>query len=353
MAPKQQPRPGSGSYSVVVPSGLRLPGPVAVVLVLLAAGGQALGIAMAVGPARTLSVALLFVAAAAVVGTAALLLWLAGGTRVRLADAVLVLSFALFLPALGLPGLGAMLALRARSSFRRTGAEVVETDSPVLPGSPLHTDESARFGPGSLEGILRHSRDAETRLRVVLACRQLPGRLAVPLLRLALRDTVDDVRLLAYAVLESKERKIQTEIQALLSRADREGQASVGLLAHSKLAELYWELVYQGLVEGELLAFSLERVLNHTGEVLGASSGHPRMALIAGRALLLRNRPAEARSMLTDALRRGLPPEVVGPYLAEVEYLERKPDEVRRHVAQFAPSARLRAGLATIVERWS
>jgi hypothetical protein len=331
----------------------RLPGGVAGVLVVLSALGQALGIALSVGPGRNLGTAARFVLVGATVGTGALLLWVSRGPRVRLADAILVLSFALFLPALGLIGLGLMLALRARSSFRKRLGGLIETDSPVLPGSPLHTDESARFGPGSLEGILRHSKDAETRLRVVLACRQLPGRLAVPLLRLALRDTVDDVRLLAYAVLESKERKIQSEIQALLGRADREGLASHSLTAHAKLAELYWELVYQGLVEGELLAFSLEKVLSHTAEVMGASNDHPRMAFLAGRALLLRGRTAEARAMLNDSLRRGLPAEVVGPYLAEVSFLERKPDDVRRQIAAVAPTARLRPGLATIVERWT
>ena len=203
------------------------------------------------------------------------------------------------MPALGLLGLGLVLTMRARSGPRARRSEVVETDSPRLPGSPLHTDESARFGPGSLEGILRGSKDPETRLRVVLACRQLPGRLAVPLLRLALRDTVDDVRLLAYAVLEQNERQIQAQIQALLARhesasagqARAEGRALAAAMpvpVHVKLAELYWELVYQGLVEGELLGFSLEQVTTLTAQVLQASAGNPRMALLAGRALLLR-----------------------------------------------------------------
>jgi hypothetical protein len=348
-----QPPARESSLSLVVPMAARLPGAVAAVLVALSALGQTLGIALSVGPGRNLSTAAMFVLVGATVGSGALLLWVSRGPRIRLADVILVLAFALFLPALGLVGLGLMLALRARSSFRKRLGGLVETDSPVLPGSPLHTDESARFGPGSLEGILRHSKDAETRLRVVLACRQLPGRLAVPLLRLALRDTVDDVRLLAYAVLESKERKIQSEIQALLGRADREGLASHSLIAHAKLAELYWELVYQGLVEGELLAFSLEKVLSHTAEVMGASNDHPRMAFLAGRALLLRGRTVEARAMLNDSLRRGLPAEVVGPYLAEVSFLERKPDDVRRQIAAVAPTARLRPGLATIVERWT
>jgi polysaccharide biosynthesis protein PelE len=325
-------------------------------LVLLGVALQAGGIALGVGPMGSIPTAIALVLAGAGLGGWPMLLAVTPPkTRPRAADLLLIVGFGLFVPALGLLGLGVVLTMRARGGPRRRNSGVVETDAPVLPGSPLHTDESARFGPGSLEGILRGSKDPETRLRVVLACRQLPGRLAVPLLRLALRDTVDDVRLLAYAVLESKERHIQADIQALLPRAEeaRGGNAQLSVAAHVKLAELYWELVYQGLVEGELLAFSLEQVSTHTGEVLRVSAGNPRMALLAGRALLLRGRGEEARAMLNDALRRGLPVQVVGPYLAEVEFLARKPDEVRRHVATFSASARLRQGLAVIVERWT
>jgi polysaccharide biosynthesis protein PelE len=356
------------------------------VMALGGAGLQALGVALAVGPARSVGTAVALVVAGAALGGGGLLIGVRRHARVLdrkvlpLAEMMLIGSFSLFVPALGLLGLGATLALRARSVTRKVNTEVVETDAPPLPPSPLHTDETARFGPGSLEGILRHSRDPNTRLRVVLACRQLPGRLAVPLLRLALRDPVDDVRLLAYAVLESKERQIQSEIQSLYARASARqtgtfatlmagagagaapaqarpqidvGKLQLPLPAHAKLAELYWELVYQGLVEGEMMSFSLERVLSHTAEVLRAGQGSPRMALLAGRALLLRGRSQEARAMLEDALRRGLPLSVVGPYLAEVDYLERKPAEVRRQIEAFRTSARLRPGLAVIVERWA
>jgi len=323
-------------------------------LVLLGVATQALGIALAVGPEGSVPTAVALALAGSFLGGWPLLLAVTPRkTRPRLADILLIVGFGLFVPALGLLGLGVVLTMRARSGVRRKRTELVETDSPRLPGSPLHSEEGGRFGPGSLEGILRGSKDAETRLRVVLACRQLPGRLAVPLLRLALRDTVDDVRLLAYAVLESKERNIQSEIQSTMNRHDPKAGTTMPMSVHAKLAELYWEMVYQGLVEGEMLAFSLEQVAHHTGQVLQVNAGNPRMALLAGRALLLRGRGDEARAMLSDALRRGLPVEVVGPYLAEVEYLARRPDEVRKHMATFSASARLRQGLATIVERWT
>jgi hypothetical protein len=286
-----------------------------------------------------------------------------------------------FFPVFGLPGLAGMLAVRARSPSERRRTGLRETVAPTLPGSPLNVDETRRFGPGSLEGILRHSQDPENRLRVVLSCRSLPERTAVQLLRLALRDPVDDVRLLAYAVLERKERQIQNQIQELLGGAAARGdgggsaagvssreagnpsrgpeQSSSGgrprldPAVHALLVELYWELVFEGLVVGELLAFSLDQVLWHSAEVRRQRSGSPRMALLAGRALLMLDQPEDARPMLEEALRRGLPIELVGPYLAEAEYLQRRPLEVRRQVAAFARSARLRPGLAPIVEQWS
>jgi polysaccharide biosynthesis protein PelE len=282
------------------------------------------------------------------------------GRRPRLQDALLIAGFSVFFPVFGLPGLAAMLAVRARSPVERRRSGLLETVPPSLPGSPLNTDVNRRYGPGSLEGILRHSADPETRLKVVLACRSLPERAAVHLLRLALRDPVDDVRLLAYAVLERKERDIQSQIQELLASAgsgkvgDTQQRArSLPPASQARLAELYWELIYEGLVEGELLAFSLEQVLFHSNEVRRSKNGNPRMALLAGRSLLLLNRPEEARAMLEESIRRGLPIEVVGPYLAEADYLERRPLEVRRQVQVFAKSARLRPGLAPIVEQWS
>jgi hypothetical protein len=189
-------------------------------------------------------------------------------------------------------------------------------------------------------------------MRVVLACRQLRTRASVGLLRLALRDPVDDVRLLAYAVLDAREREIQVEIQALSSRLAAPGERPLPLSLHARLAELYWELVYQELVGGELLAHCLDKVLDHTGRALAARD-MPRMAFLAGRALLRLGRPGEARTALIGAFERGLPMEILGPYLAEAAFQERRPQEVRRQVATFEGRARYRPALARMIQPWA
>jgi polysaccharide biosynthesis protein PelE len=325
-------------------------------VVLAAAVVQLEAVILAVGATQVPNAAVGLYLLGAAGGAAALLFAVTvPGQRPRSADALLIAGFAVFFPVFGLPGLASMLAVRARSPSERRRTGLRETVAPTLPGSPLNIDDTRRFGPGSLEGILRHSQDPESRLRVVLSCRSLPERAAVQLLRLALRDPVDDVRLLAYAVLERKERQIQSQIQELLGPAasGTGGRPRLAPAVHAQLAELYWELVYEGLVEGELLAFSLDQVLWHSAEVRRTKSTSPRMALLAGRALLMLGRPEDARPMLEESVRRGLPMELVGPYLAEAEYLQRRPLDVRRQVAAFARSARLRPGLAPIVEQWS
>jgi hypothetical protein len=294
-------------------------------------------------------------------GGAGLAVWPLGrvaagpGARLRAADArldaLLFLTVGLFIPVLGLIGLAAALVVRGQG--RGAPAQPARlTDPPQLPSRPLDGGQRARFGPGALEGLLRHASEPEARARVVLACRQLRTRSSVWLLRMALRDPVDDIRLLAYAVLDAREREIQVAIQALSAELGAAGERPAPLSVHARLAELYWELAYQELVEGELLAFCLQQVLDHAGRAL-TSPDMPRMAFLSGRALLRLGRSVEARARFTSAFERGLPMEIVGPYLAEAAFLERRPQEVRRQVATFAAAVRFRPILARIAEQWT
>lgn len=66
--------------------------------------------------------------------------------------------------------------------------------------------------PQSIQNLFR-SRNPEKRLEAVFATLKLEDRDAVPLLRRALGDSVDDIRLLAYALLDRKEHRLSERIQ--------------------------------------------------------------------------------------------------------------------------------------------
>src|SRR5688500_17589574 len=106
-------------------------------MAMAGAGAQVLGVAVAVGPARTVGTAVALVLAGAALGGGGLFIGVRHHARrmVRkparqliLGEALLIGAFSLFVPVLGLLGLGATLALRARSAPRKTSSEVIETD---------------------------------------------------------------------------------------------------------------------------------------------------------------------------------------------------------------------------------
>jgi hypothetical protein len=252
---------------------------------------------------------------------------------------------ALFLPAVGPLGLGLLLrSVARRARVAAAGAVPRITLLPELPAAapaPEHRGAQAgadagaatgaegelhsHLGPGALSARLRFSRDPDARVRAVLATRRLDGARATPLLRAALRDHHEDVRLLAYALLEDRERHGDATIRRLLAALALAAPGRQAAL-HEQLANAYWELCYQGLVAGELEAFALARALEH----LDAAAGDlPERSgarwLLRGRVLLRQGGGAVARAALEESRRCGMPARTVDPYLAESRYLQRAP----------------------------
>jgi len=181
----------------------------------------------------------------------------------------------------------------------------------------------SHLGPGALAARLRFAREPAERVRAVLATRRLEGARATPLLRAALRDTHEDVRLLAYALLEDRERQGDAAIRALLAALAAAAPARRATL-HEQLADAYWELCYQGLVAGELEAFVLSRALEHLDAAAGeAPERSGARWLLRGRVLLRQGAGATARAALEESRRCGMPARTIDPYLAESHYLQR------------------------------
>ena len=121
---------------------------------------------------------------------------------------------------------------------------------PKLPfrSQPLH---SPMFRDGGLQDVLRHAPDPDLRLSALLSTRRMPGRDAIPILKLALADPSDDVRLLAYSMLDKQETDINQRIQSSLEQLPGAAPQKAGAL-HATLARWYWELAYLGLAQGSV-----------------------------------------------------------------------------------------------------
>lgn len=247
---------------------------------------------------------------------------------------ILLLLFALifFIPVLGFVGaLATILAvpflpqLTAAAKFR----------SVRLPDLDPHERIGGMgFRQPGMRGFLANSQaPVPMRLRALVALSNVPTRLASPLLRDLLADPAEDLRLLAYGMLDGQEKKlnaaIHAELQAWRDAPDEAARAA----AAGRLAALYWELIYQGLVQGDLKRHACQQGLKYSGEALAARRDDAALHFLHGRLLHEDQRPDEARAAYRQALALGLPASRVIPYLAELAYDEGRFDEVRSLLA--------------------
>ncbi|OAN13076.1 hypothetical protein A3K86_15540 [Photobacterium jeanii] len=253
--------------------------------------------------------------------------------------------FNFLLPLFGMIGTAASLLVALyipRKQNMVTWEECEEAPLPQSPGDVINT----QFGSGALREILLHNTDPERRLLAVSAIRHLPKPQAVPLLQLALKDLSDDVRLLAYASLETIETQINEAIALFKNQFQFKEQASKAY----EIAQQYWELCYLGIAEGALRKHYLEQAEHYLKlaiKITPDASSH----LLLGRVLLEQQRPHDAMRSLTQAMEGGLLVKQVAPYLAEAAY-EAGDYETAKYYINYFPEQKGEK-LSQIKEYWA
>ncbi|MES1205958.1 MAG: hypothetical protein ABUS79_08470 [Pseudomonadota bacterium] len=197
---------------------------------------------------------------------------------------------------------------------------------PAAFAAPAAPDAATGLGLASLEARLRFDPDSARRVAAVLATRRLDDAGdAVRLLRVALRDRTEDVRLLAHALLEDRDRRAHAGIEALtreLAEAPADRRAPLAYL----LAETSLELCTSGFVSGELESFTLRQARQWIEEARGAGPirTSANAALLHGRLLLRQGDAAAARAAFEESRRLGAPAPLLAPQLAEVAFVARR-----------------------------
>lgn len=253
------------------------------------------------------------------------------GLRRRLAPGragwSLLLGLTLFLPVLGALGLAATALVRPSPAAPRL-PELVRTRIPGL------QDTAAAAGL-SLEPAASWPRAAQ-----VAAARGRSDPGAIAMLRRAIGDPDEDLRLVAHAVLESKSRAADRRIHQATRALEAAPPASRSAL-HRRLALEHWELAWLGLAQGECLGRVLEEARRHCRLALEDAGGAGRASLLflLGRVELRLGDPEGADAALERAEHLGMPRGVVRPYRAEAAFLGRRFDRVREHLAAVPASA--------------
>jgi hypothetical protein len=259
-------------------------------------------------------------------------------------------AIAFFVPILGVIGLlGAVVVGRLTPArIKHEGFEVH-----ALPVYDPRADEVAavRSKGGARIQLANPDAPIDVRLKALLAVQSLPARVANPLVRDMLSDPSDDLRLVAYGILDAREKSINARIHAAMQRLAQLPPARERAQLERQLADLYWELIYQGLVQGDLRAHAMAQSRRHLDQALSLDPEDPALWAMSGRLATNEGDFGEAQRNLERAQMLGMPQSRVLPYLAEAAFRLRRYEEVSELARKLAASPQTQR-TAQVIRYW-
>lgn len=263
----------------------------------------------------------------------------------------LVGALAFFVPILGEIGFLIGLVFAYSTKRRFDGRNFAVIDEPEFMVSRPQAQTSYR-STNAREDLYDLTLPEEQRLKALLSVQDMPGRVAGSLLHDLLGDPSDDMRLLAYGVLRSKERDIAQRIVATTERRLAAVDPESKYFAARELAELNWEFIYQNLVAGDMRRHITRQGFNHAIEAIQIRDDDPGLWFLAGRLAISSRQLDSARYCLETALERGFPEVRVLPYLAECAFYQRRIEEVHDLLARM-PERERTLGFSAVHEYWT
>ncbi|SEK42190.1 tetratricopeptide repeat protein [Nitrosovibrio tenuis] len=238
-----------------------------------------------------------------------------------------------YLPVLGLIGLISAIPVVAghssskpeRPNFLMNINKIrdLPSETTVTGGQPVNLH--------SLHDLYR-SRNSDRRLQAVYATLKLKDRDAIPLLRMALGDPVDDIRLLAYALLDRKEYRLSKRIEKSKQELEKKENSGKKQL-YRQIANDYWELAHLGLVQGEAKKHVLGMAYKYIELGLGYSPQDSGILFQYAQILLRLGKYQQAFEQFKKAEILGIEYISLLTYYAEIAFCSRHYHEVKQLMA--------------------
>lgn len=287
--------------------------------------------------------------------TGAWLLAKAAPRRARASAVALALGLIVAVPALGLAG---VLALRQRLVRAVEQASIEASPAPEFAVAAEPLSESEGRGPRgtAVRALLRdRAASTEARSRALLALDRAPVQAAAPLLREALSDPGEELRILACLMLERRESLLRVtltqaadELEAARARSDLNAQRT----ALRSIAQQHWERVYQGLVQDDWVEHVLHAAREAARGALSYDDQDGSLWLLLARIDLRSGDLEAAETALRAAQEAGLARASALPYWAELRFRQSRPTEVAAVLRELGP-APAAGPLAAVQRFWS
>ena len=272
--------------------------------------------------------------ACAIVASSCYLLMPAQFKKPRAMVWLLMFNFAFIAPVIGAMGMLLMTRFTLRQPADKSLFAVpVSVD---LPEYDVQGKDINRSGQGSIRSRLGVNVPADIRMQSLLTLQAVPNRVSNPILESLLGDSTDDVRLVAFGMLDAEEKKLSVHIQRERETLLRELTLEQRYTCLRHLAELHWELIYASLAQGELRNHILGQARKYLDEALALgmppNSG---LLFLKGRILLSQGEIEDAETAIKQAVALGQPKISALPYLAEMAFMRRNFGLVKQLMQQL------------------
>lgn len=251
---------------------------------------------------------------------------------------ILVFASTLLLPVLGmigiLIGVGPAL-LRQRADPARQPLHHYGQMALPEQATDHDSDRGVKWAM-RLTGALQHADDPNQRSAALIATLSLEDEMALPLLRHAIKDPEDEVRLLAYALLNRKEKAIEKRIRE--RTAELESLPIEDTAWQQKaLANDYWQLARMVAPRSSTQVSLLERAKEHVQEALKLDAHDGGLQFLLGRIGLEERDLQAASEAFAQAKACGVDDRQIAPMLAEIAFLRGHYGAVRQHLRAAGP----------------
>ncbi len=268
----------------------------------------------------------------------------------------LLYSLAFFIPVLGVAATVVAVQVAQRFPKMLSTERYVTVTMPEFSNVQQEVTERSDLRVGDARRILKdYSLPLEMRLRVLVALQSMRPKATVPLLQGLLADPSEDIRLLAYSMVESWEKDLSKQILEAMSslRQAREGDERAPLVnALQRLAELHWMQADSGLARGDLKVFALEQAQKACEDVLILDGYVPSVWQLYAKILIELDKLPEAARALQLARRVSMPEQEIWPLLAQISFMTRDLGEVRRFIGYLPDTDRLPHQLQGMASFW-
>ncbi|MDD4910703.1 MAG: hypothetical protein PHP57_00265 [Sideroxydans sp.] len=263
---------------------------------------------------------------------------------------VLLWGFAFFIPILGV--LLLVLTVHVAQHFQRIKSHFPFIAVELPEFDLVLREPGVKFGTGGIKACLDNSAMPDRRrLQALLTMQSVTARTSNPVLQNLLNDRGEDIRLVAYGLLDGREKRLNQAIQDETARLNSVQEPALKLICLRHLAELEWESVYTGLSQGDLRKRALNQVLAYLNRALEIDEVQAGLWFLKARVLLEMQHWEEAQHSLEQAHKFGLSENRLSPYYAEIAFASGNFKVVRILLSRMA-GGQVSARMEPLMQYW-